>query len=332
VGVKHALITGGAGFIGSHLTETLLARDYHVTVLDDESTGTRENLAPVGDHFQLNYVRGSAADKSLVRRLIADVDEVYHLAAAVGLELIASAPIHTIETNIYPTELLLAEMLRRRKAGHVAKLFLASSAEVYGKNPKETWNEEDDLIFGPTSRPRWSSGTAKAMGELLALAYYRQHGLPIVIGRLFNVVGPRQSGRFGMVVPRLVEAALTGRPLIVHGDGGQVRSFIHVGDACRAILDLMASDGAVARVFNIGGDEPITLLELAQRVGAAARAGAAIELRPYPEMLGEQFEDVRRRVPDLGRLRATIGFRPQYDLDTTLREIINYTRVMLRKT
>ncbi len=225
---------------------------------------------PAGDHFQFNYVQGSAADKSLVRRLIADVDEVYHLAAAVGLELIASAPIHTIETNLYPTELILAEMLRHRKAGHAAKLFLASSAEVYGKNPKETWSEEDSLVYGPTSHPRWSTGVAKAIGESLALAYWQQHRLPIIVGRLFNVIGPRQSGRFGMVVPRFVEAALAGRPLVVHGDGSQVRTFLHVADAVRAILDLMASPAAMAGVFNIGGDEPVTLLELA-RAGGGGR-------------------------------------------------------------
>ena len=162
-------------------------------------------------------------------------------------------------------------MLRRRKAGHVAKLFLASSSEVYGKNPKEVWNEEDDLVFGATSRPRWSSGVAKAIDEFLALAYYRQHRLPVVIGRLFNVIGPRQSGRYGMVLPRLVESALTGRPLIVHGDGSQVRSFLHVADAVRAILDLMASEAAVAGVFNIGGEEPLTLVELAERRGGGCQ-------------------------------------------------------------
>jgi UDP-glucose 4-epimerase len=331
VGVKHALITGGAGFIGSHLAEALLARDYHVTVLDDESTGSPDNLAAVRGHFQFSYVRGSAADKSLVRRLVADVDEVYHLAAAVGVELIASAPIHTIETNLYPTELLLAEMLRRRKAGHIAKLFLASSSEVYGKNPKDVWQEEDDLVFGSTSRPRWSSGAAKAIDEFLALAYWHQHRLPVVIGRLFNVAGPRQSGRYGMVLPRFVESALTGRPLIVHGDGSQVRCFIHVADAVRAMLDLMGNEGAVAGVFNIGGEEPLTLMELAARVVAAAKSNVGIELRSYAQAFDEQFEDVRRRVPDLTRLRATIGFRPEYDLDATLRDTINYTRVMLRK-
>ena len=223
-------------------------------------------------------------------------------------------------------------MLRHRKAGHAAKLFLASSAEVYGKNPKETWSEEDGSVYGPTSHPRWSTGVAKAIGESLALAYWQQHRLPIIIGRLFNVIGPRQSGRFGMVVPRFVEAALAGRPLIVHGDGGQVRTFMHVADAVRAILDLMASPAAVAGVFNIGGEEPVTLLELAQRVGAAVRPGASIELRPYPDTLGQHFEDVRRRVPDLTRLRSAIGFQPEHDLDATLREIINYTRVMLRKS
>ena len=230
--VKHALITGGAGFIGSHLAEALIARDYRVTVVDDESTGTAENLAAVRDHFNFSFVHGSVADKALVRRLVSDVDEVYHLAAAVGVQLISTAPIHTIETNIYPTELMLSELLRRKREGYAVKLFLASSSEVYGKNPKPLWTEDDDLVFGPTTRPRWSYGASKAIDEFLALAYWRQHRLPVVIGRFFNVVGPRQTGRYGMVLPRFVEAALAGRPLTVHDDGQQVRCFAHVPTWC----------------------------------------------------------------------------------------------------
>jgi len=228
--VKHALITGGAGFIGSHLAETLLARDYRVTVVDDESTGTAENLAAVRDHFNFSFVQGTVADKNLVRKLVSDVDEVYHLAAAVGVQLISTAPIHTIETNIYPTELILSELLRRKREGYAVKLFIASSSEVYGKNPKPLWSEDDDLVFGPTSRQRWSYGASKAIDEFLALAYWRQHRLPVVIARFFNVVGPRQTGRYGMVLPRFIDAALAGRPLVVHDDGQQVRCFAHVHD------------------------------------------------------------------------------------------------------
>ena len=233
--MKHALITGGAGFIGSHLAEALIARDYRVTVVDDESTGTAENLAAVRDHFNFSFVHGTVADKALVRRLVGDVDEVYHLAAAVGVQLISTAPIHTIETNIYPTELILSELLRRKREGYAVKLFLASTSEVYGKNPKPLWTEDDDLVFGPTTRARWSYGASKAIDEFLALAYWRQHRLPVVIGRFFNVVGPRQTGRYGMVLPRFVDAALAGRPLVVHDDGHQVRCFAHVNDVVRSV-------------------------------------------------------------------------------------------------
>jgi UDP-glucose 4-epimerase len=330
--VKHALITGGAGFIGSHLAETLLARDYRVTVIDDESTGSVENLVAIRDHFNFSYVRGSAADKKLVRRLLVDVDEVYHLAAAVGVQLISTAPIHTIETNIYPTELLLMEMLRRSKEGHVAKLFLASSSEVYGKNPKPLWNEEDDLVFGPTTRSRWSYGASKAIDEFLALAYWRQHRLPVVIARFFNVVGARQTGRYGMVLPRFVESALLGRPLMVYGDGQQIRCFAHVSDVIDAVLALMATESAVAGVFNIGSEEPVTILSLAERVVRAAKPGLAIEFQSYRDAYDdENFEDVRCRVPDLTRLRAMIGHRATFGLDSIIREVIDYTRTQLRR-
>ena len=330
--MKHALVTGGAGFIGSHLAEALLARDYRVTVIDDESTGSAENLVAVRDNFHFSFVQGSAADKPLLRRLLVDVDEVYHLAAAVGVQLISTAPIHTIETNIYPTELILSELLRRAKKGHVAKLFLASSSEVYGKNPKPTWTEDDDLVFGPTTRNRWSYGASKAIDEFLALAYWRQHRLPVVIGRFFNVVGARQSGRYGMVLPRFVESALVGRPLSVYGDGQQTRCFAHVADVVRAVLELMRNEAAVARVFNIGSDQPITILQLAQRVVAAAKPGLAIEFQSYRDAYeDDDFEDVRCRVPDLTRLRDTIHFEPQFELDGAIREVIDYTRMLLRR-
>jgi UDP-glucose 4-epimerase len=330
--VKHALITGGAGFIGSHLAECLLAREYRVTVVDDESTGSIENLATIRDHFNFSFVPGSVADKGLVRRLLADVDEVYHLAAAVGVQLISTAPIHTIETNIYPTELLLSEMLRRARQGSVAKLFLASSSEVYGKNPKPIWNEEDDLVFGPTSRARWAYGASKAIDEFLALAYYKEHQLPIVIGRFFNVVGPRQSGRYGMVLPRFVEAAMLGAPLLVHDDGLQTRCFCHVLDVCKAVIELMDSPAANASVFNVGSDEPVSILHLAQRVLAVAREGqGTITFQSYTDAYGSTFEDVRNRAPDLTKIRGAIGFRPSYTLDGIIGEVVSYTRTQFRR-
>jgi UDP-glucose 4-epimerase len=330
--VKHALITGGAGFIGSHLAETLIARDYRVTVVDDESTGTAENLAAVRDHFNFSFVQGTVADKALVRRLVSDVDEVYHLAAAVGVQLISTAPIHTIETNIYPTELILSELLRRKREGYAVKLFLASSSEVYGKNPKLLWSEDDDLVFGPTTRPRWSYGASKAIDEFLALAYWRQHRLPIVIGRFFNVVGPRQTGRYGMVLPRFVEAAVAGRPLTVHDDGHQVRCFAHVNDVVRSVLELMETDSAVAGVFNIGSDQPVSILQLAKSVIAAVDPKLQIAFQSYAEAYDHDFEDVRSRIPDLSRLRRTIRYRGEYQLEAIIREVVDQARAKQRKS
>jgi UDP-glucose 4-epimerase len=320
--MKHSLVTGGAGFIGSHLTEALLARGNRVCVVDDESTGTVANLSAVRAHPRLRYVKGSVADRPLVRELLAEAEEVYHLAAAVGVQLIAQSPIRTIETNIYPTELVLDELGRLHAGGRPVKLFLASTSEVYGKNPKPRWSEDDDLVFGPTTRPRWSYGTSKAIDEFLALAYWRERGLPVVIGRLFNVVGPRQVGTYGMVLPRLVDAALAGRPLEVHGDGQQRRCFAHVADVLRAILAVMQSPVAVGRVFNIGSDQPISILELARKVAAAVDPRLPIKLVSYLEAYGEDFEDCRCRVPDLTRLRETIAFEPRYQLDQIIAEVV----------
>lgn len=328
--MKHALITGGAGFIGSHLAEALLARDYRVTVVDDESTGTAENLAAVREHFNFSFVHGTVADKALVRQLVSDVDEVYHLAAAVGVQLISTAPIHTIETNIYPTELILNELLRRKREGYAVKLFLASSSEVYGKNPKPLWAEDDDLVFGPTTRARWSYGASKAIDEFLALAYWRQHRLPVVIARFFNVVGPRQTGRYGMVLPRFVDAALAGRPLVVHDDGHQVRCFAHVYDVVRSVIELMDTEAAVAGVFNVGSDQPVSILQLAKTVIAAINPQLEIVFQSYAEAYDQDFEDVRSRIPDLSRLRRTIRFRPEFELDSTIRDVIEQARARPR--
>ncbi|MBI3838277.1 MAG: SDR family NAD(P)-dependent oxidoreductase [Planctomycetia bacterium] len=329
--MKHALITGGAGFIGSYLAEMLIARDYRVTVVDDESTGAVENLATVRDHFNFSFVHGTVADKTLVRHLVSDVDEVYHLAAAVGVQLIQTAPIHTIETNIYPTELILNELLRRKRDGYAVKLFLASSSEVYGKNPKPLWCEDDDLVFGPTTRPRWSYGASKAIDEFLALAYWRQHRLPIVIGRFFNVVGPRQTGRYGMVLPRFVEAALAGRPLTVHDDGHQVRCFAHVLDVVHSVIELMETDSATAGVFNIGSDQPVSILQLAKSVIAAVNPNLEIVFQSYAEAYDHDFEDVRSRIPDLSRLRRTIHFRPAFELEAIIRDVVDQTIARLRR-
>jgi UDP-glucose 4-epimerase len=354
--MSHCLVTGGAGFIGSHLVEALLARGDRVAVVDDESTGSIENLAAVLGHPRLSYTKGTVADEALVRRLLVDVDEVYHLAAAVGVQLIAQHPIRTIETNIYTTELLLRQLGALVDAGKTVKFFLASTSEVYGKNPKLQWTEEDDIVLGATTRPRWSYGASKAIDEFLALAYWRERRLPIVVARLFNVVGPRQTGAYGMVLPRLVDAALAGRPLVVHDDGQQQRSFAHVSDVVRMILALMACPAAVGGVCNIGSDQPVSILELAQRVIAAVEdreegrgereegreeggegrrkmeggswnappSPLQINFQSYTEAYGADFEDCRRRVPDLSRLRTLTGIQARYSLDDIIRELVEW--------
>jgi nucleoside-diphosphate-sugar epimerase len=321
--VKHCLVTGGAGFIGSHLVEELLSRGHRVSVVDNESTGSIENLRAVLDHPNLAYTKGSVADRELISRMTADVDEVYHLAAAVGVQLIASSPLHTIETNIYPTELLLDELGKRQAEGRHIRLFLASTSEVYGKNPKPRWTEDEDLVFGPTTRPRWSYGVSKAIDEFLALAYHAERNLPVVVGRFFNVVGPRQTGVYGMVLPRFVDAALAGEPLMVHDDGLQQRCFAHVADIVQAVLSLMDTPQGLGQVINIGSDQPITILDLARRViGAVDDSKSEIRFQSYAEAYSESFEDCRCRVPELGRLRDLIGFSPKYDLNDAISEII----------
>jgi UDP-glucose 4-epimerase len=320
--MKHVLITGGAGFIGSHLTEAVLARGDRVTVVDDESTGSFENLARVRSDPRLECIRADVDEPRLVARLVAVADEVYHLAAAVGVALIARQPMETIQRNIHPTELLLDELVQHWQRGRPVKFFLASTSEVYGKNPKPRWNEEEDLVFGATTKARWSYGASKAIDEFLALACFRQYRLPVVIGRFFNVVGPRQTGAYGMVLPRFVDAALAGRPLVVHDDGQQTRCFAHVDDVVATVLELIDRPAAAGRVFNIGSDRPVTILDLACRVVALAQSNSAIEFQSYADAYDEDFEDVRCRVPDLTRLHQAVQHRNGYDLDAIIRSVI----------
>ena len=328
--MANVLITGGAGFIGSHLAEALLARGDRVTVIDDESTGRADNLAAVRDHSGLKFIRGSVGDAALVRKHLDEVGEVYHLAAAVGVALIAREPLQTIERNIYPTQLLLDELCRRHAAGQNVRFFLASTSEVYGKNPKAVWTEEDDLVFGSTTRPRWSYGASKAIDEFLTLACARQFGLPVVIGRFFNVVGPRQTGAYGMVLPRFVDAALAGEPLTVHDDGRQIRCFAHVRDVIAAVIALMQSPAALGRVFNIGSDQPVTILDLAKKVIELAGSKSSVEFQSYTEAYDKDFEDIRRRVPDLKRLQSTISPKPQSGLDEIIRDVIDWRKERAR--
>lgn len=320
--MARCLVTGGAGFIGSHLTEQLLTEGHHVTVLDDLSTGQRENLRHLDGNSRLTFRAGSITDPVLLAEVVHEVDAIYHLAAAVGVKLVADDPVRTIETNIYPTETLLR--LAVQTGGK--PFFLASTSEVYGKNPKERWTEEDDLHLGPTSRPRWAYGCSKAIDEFLGLAYHRKFGLPIVIARFFNVVGPRQVGHYGMVIPRFVDQALSGGPVVVYDDGGQIRCFAHVKEVVHSILQLMKTPAASGKVFNIGSDQPWSILELAEAVIAKVNPVARVEFMPYVKAYGEDFEDVRRRVPDVSRLEQAIGFKPRLGLDEILADIVEWKR------
>ncbi|MEX2357341.1 MAG: GDP-mannose 4,6-dehydratase [Pirellulaceae bacterium] len=324
--MPRCLITGGAGFIGSHLSEALLAEGHHVTVVDDQSTGSLTNLDSVANHPNFRFVAGSVSDKSLVQELVAQTDQVYHLAAAVGVALISREPIETIERNIYPTELLLAEIQRRHAAGHPIRMFLASTSEVYGKNPKPKWTEEDDLVFGATTKPRWSYGASKAIDEFLCLAYWYQKQTPIVVGRFFNVVGPRQTGTYGMVLPRFIDAALAGRPLTVHHNGSQVRCFAHVSDVIRAIVGLMKSDETVGEVYNIGGDVPVTILELAQMVIDEVDPSLEVNFQTYEQAYNASFEDIPHRVPDLTKLNQCLGYEPTFDLRGIVQDVVRWKK------
>tara|TARA_B100000676_G_scaffold232124_1_gene230931 strand:- start:587 stop:1561 length:975 start_codon:yes stop_codon:yes gene_type:complete len=319
--LSNILITGGAGFIGSHLTELLLNREDLVTIVDDLSTGTPVNLKHLKNHPQLTFIHGDIGNEQLINEVIQEKDQVYHLAAAVGVALIAKQPIETIERNIYPTQLLLAALRQRIERGESVTTFFSSTSEVYGKNPKEVWTEEDDLVFGATTRPRWSYGVSKAIDEFLALACVKEYSLPIVIGRFFNVVGPRQTGAYGMVLPRFVQAALAGDPLKVHDDGKQTRCFSHVYDVTRAITRLMETPEAFGKVINIGSDCPISILELAKRVIELCESNSQIEFQSYTEAYDESFEDIRRRVPDLSRIREMIGDPNQHDMDQIIRDV-----------
>jgi UDP-glucose 4-epimerase len=332
---KRALITGGAGFIGSHLAEHLLSDGYQVTALDDLSTGARENI----EHLdKIELVVGDCADQALVEQLVAECDVVYHLAAAVGVKLILSDPIGSFRTNVLGTEAVL-----RAAETRGTKVLIASTSEVYGKVARLPQGEDDDVLIGPTSISRWSYAACKMLDEFIGLAYARR-GLPVVCFRLFNTVGPRQTGTYGMVVPRFVDAALRGEPLQVHGDGSQSRCFLHVQDAVSAIARLERSPRAVGHVFNVGSTEPVTIFELARRVLAGVRGSdhlvepvrpengngrhvngkhGGIVLVPYSEAYPNgDFEDIRARQPNVAKLRAATRWRPRHSLDDILRDVV----------
>ena len=312
-----ALITGGAGFIGSHLAEALLARGRRVHVIDNLSTGSMGNIDPLRDHPNFGYTVGDAGDRALMAEWVDRADEIYHLAAAVGVKLVVTQPVETIETNIHPTELLLDLANTKKK-----KVFLASTSEVYGKNDRMPLSEDSDMLLGPTTKGRWAYACSKAIDEFLALSYHRQHGLPVVIGRFFNVVGPRQVGHYGMVVPRFVDQALAGGPIQVYDDGQMVRCFAHVRDVIAGVLGLMACADAEGQVFNIGSDEALTIEALAQAVRQRVDPAIAIVHVPYSQAYTEGFEDIRRRVPDLRKVQGLIGYACRHRLDEILDELI----------
>ncbi len=293
------------------------------------STGRASNLAGIIDHDRIEYIEGTVVEEDLVAEVVDRADCVYHLAAAVGVALIAKQPIQTIERNIYPTQLILNRLGQRAARGQKIPCFLASTSEVYGKNPKSTWSEEDDLVFGATTKPRWSYGVSKAVDEFLGLAFFKEHELPVVVGRFFNVVGPRQTGAYGMVLPRFVDSALRGEPLVVHDDGNQVRCFAHVDDVIRAVVSLVETPSAAGRVYNIGSDVPISILDLAKRVVERVNPAATIDFQTYADAYDESFEDIRRRVPDLTRIEQAIGFQPKKDLDAIIDSVAQHQRSLL---
>jgi UDP-glucose 4-epimerase len=319
--MTHTLITGGAGFIGSHLADALLARGDQVTVIDDLSTGRFENIAPLAGKPGFRFALETITNETVMDRLGSECDRILHLAAAVGVELIVNDPVRTIETNVMGTEAVLRVARRYRK-----KVFLASTSEVYGKNDKVPFREEDDGVFGATTITRWAYATSKALDEFLALAYHRSQSLPVVIGRFFNTIGPRQSGQYGMVIPRFVRQALAGEPITVYGDGKQTRCFCNVRDVVAAVLLLIEHPGAEGQVFNIGSQEEISMRDLAERV--KARTGSSSEIRavPYDQAYDGGFEDMRRRVPDIHKIQRATGWAPKILLPETLDEIIAFFR------
>jgi len=313
---SHHLITGGAGFIGSHLTDRLLAEGARVTVIDDLSTGNQHNLVDAQRNPQLTFIHAKISDCPKLESIIADVDQIIHLAAAVGVDLVVREPVRTLETNLHETEVLLKAAAARRKP-----LLLASTSEVYGKSSKEVFAEEDDLLIGPPTHSRWSYACSKLMDEFLALAYAKERALPVVITRLFNTVGPRQSGRYGMVLPRFVQAALTNQPLRIFGDGQQSRCFCSVHDCVEALLRLARTPTACGHIFNIGNTSEISIADLARLVISTLNSKSSLDFVPYNEAYEPGFEDMRRRKPSVEKLHQTTGFRPQTTLPEIIRQI-----------
>lgn len=317
------LITGGAGFIGSHVAQELLARGDDVAVLDNLSTGSIGNLDAVRD--RIGFVQGSVLDALLVDELVRESDRVIHLAAAVGVKLIVEKPLKSLLTNIRGSEIVLDAAHKYRK-----KVLLASTSEIYGKNTEGPFKEDHDRVLGSPKVSRWAYSTSKAVDEILAYAYYRERGLPTVVIRLFNTVGPRQTAAYGMVIPRLVQQALANEPLTVYGDGKQTRCFCHVADVVQAIVALIDEPRAEGDVFNVGSMEEVTILDVAERIIAATGSSSTIEFVPYEDAYEAGFEDMRRRLPDISKIHSLIGWEPRRTLDEVISEVVAETRAAAR--
>lgn len=316
-----ALITGGAGFIGSHLSEALLEAGHQVLILDNLSTGSIENIAHLKGRDGFEYFIDSVDNEPLLAELIDRSDIVFHFAAAVGVKLIVEQPVYTIETNVHGTEVVLKHANKKKKL-----VVIASTSEVYGKSEDVPFREDSDLVMGPTPKHRWAYACSKAIDEFLALAYWKERKLPIIIVRFFNTVGPRQTGQYGMVIPNFVRQALAGEPITVFGDGTQSRSFTHVKDVVGALMKLVNEPKAIGQVVNIGNTQEVTILALAERVRELAASRSPIKLVPYEEAYESGFEDMPRRVPELSKAAALIGYQPKHTLDDILEQVIDYFR------
>jgi len=317
-----ALITGGAGFIGSHLAERLIGEGHHVSILDDLSTGSIKNVEHLIGHHRFSCTFDSVTNEAAVRLAVEPADVVFHLAAAVGVRLVCDRPVHTIETNVRGTETVLEYACRQRKLALVA-----STSEVYGKGTALPFREDADLVLGSPSKTRWGYATSKLLDEFLALGYWKELQSPVIVVRFFNTVGPRQSSRYGMVLPNFVKRALADRPITVHGDGSQTRSFTWVGDVVSAMLKLVHEPKAVGEVFNIGNGAEISIRDLAHKVRAITGSNSPIEFVPYSAVFDDSFEDMPRRVPDLAKIRRVVGYEPKVHLDEIIRNVVSYWQV-----
>jgi UDP-glucose 4-epimerase len=315
------LITGGAGFIGSHLAEALLGAGHQVSVIDDLSTGAFDNIAHLKGRPGFRYTIDTIMNEPVLAELVDQCDVVYHLAAAVGVRLIVEAPVRTLETNVQGTEVVLKAAAKKQRT-----VVVASTSEVYGKSDAVPFREDGDIALGPTVKHRWAYACSKALDEFLALAYWKEKRLPVIIVRFFNTVGPRQTGRYGMVIPNFVRQALAGEPITVFGDGTQTRCFTYVGDVVGALMEIVTREAAYGGVYNVGNTEEVSIRELAERVKALAKSASPIVNIPYDQAYESGFEDMPRRVPDLAKIRALIGYEPRVTLDETLRLVIEHHR------